>query len=800
MKRVALFVVSRPKLIISVTLAVTAFFSTALLIRGIHFDSAPETLARHDEDFHFFRQTQVTFQEESVLIVALEAEDIFTREVKARLDAVTARLASLSGVASALSLSNLTTVNGEEGGIVIEKVLPPDASTERLQERKPAVINDPLYARHYVSPDGRTAAISVFLERRSVGEMRALAEEIEQVVQAESRGDLWLAGLPLMDAKGSRSMTRDMLLLSPAAALLCFLTFLFAFRSFWGAVLPLLALAMGLIWTIGFMGLLDKPITIATLTLPVVLLAVGSSYIFHVLNQYRLSMSALPADAGLRARGASWLDGLTFILPAVLFSGLTTVAGFGSHISSPVPAAKDMGLFEALGVAFILLITMFFVPAALTLLPPQALGRAASGETGYARWMDGPLKQITALILFRRRTVLVISVVVTLLMGAGVYRMRVNTDYLKSFPRQSDVPQTAARLHETLAGASVVQVVLQGEKGAVHDPAFLQAVDSFEEFARRQNGVDAALSVTDIVKKLNRALPGNPGEMNYTIPQNRARLRSIFDDYLAQEESLRKFVGPDASSALIILRSNLFGSDELRALSDSLEQWKAQHLPVGVSARVTGPFILLNNASDDIAESQASSLVIALLTIYLMMVLLFRSALIGMLALLPNLLPIVGYFGFLGWTGISLDITTSLVAGSVLGLAVDNAVHIIRRYRQSVAERESQPQRDEGADEGWAMWVTMRRTGKPTALANLMLVAAFSIFTLSSFNPVRTGGLLWALTIFACLIADLFFLPALMKSKWFAAATTAGPWRRIDKNSGAVATGTPMHTEEVGNR
>jgi predicted RND superfamily exporter protein len=185
---------------------------------------------------------------------------------------------------------------------------------------------------------------------------------------------------------------------------------------------------------------------------------------------------------------------------------------------------------------------------------------------------------------------------------------------------------------------------------------------------------------------------------------------------------------------------------------------------VGTSARPTGSSVLLNDASDAIAASQTSSLDIALVSIYLMMVILFRSFATALLALIPNLLPIICFFGFLGWTGIYLDITTSLVASAALGLAVDNAVHTIRRYRQCLNDRDAAS--DES--EGWAMWLTLLRTGKPMVLANVMLTAAFLIFVLSSFVPVRTAGLLWAVTIMACLASDLIFLPALMKSWPFA--------------------------------
>ena len=196
----------------------------------------------------------------------------------------------------------------------------------------------------------------------------------------------------------------------------------------------------------------------------------------------------------------------------------------------------------------------------------------------------------------------------------------------------------------------------------------------------------------------------------------------------------------------------------------------------GNRARATGSIILLNDASDAVAASQSSSLAIALITIYLMMVVLFRSFSTGLLALIPNLLPIVFYFGFLGWSGTALDITTSLVASAVLGLAVDNAVHMIRRYRQSVAERQqvSDPRCSACNVLGDAMRMGYvadeLRTGKPMVLANFIADRGVSCFRAILVCAGAIAGILWALVHWGCLAADLILLPVLMKSKLFARA------------------------------
>ena len=795
MTQPAKFVVSHPKLIIAATLAITIAYLAIIITRGVAFDGSPEKLARNDEAYRFYNETRAIFGDDKVIIVALTTADVFTPNFIDRLDRLTNKLAAIPGVDQALGLTNVKAIRREDGGVSVGPLVDPgrvrQTDPSEINRLKHEVTGDPLYARHYVSTDGKTAAIDVFLKSLGEAERRAVAEEVERVAKSEANGDeVLISGVPIVDARGVQSMVRDMVVLSPIAAVLCFGVFLSAFRSYWGAVLPLFALIAGLIWTLGLMSLLRWPITLATLSLPTTLMAVGSSYIFHVLNQYRVSMSALGPHHDSEAERSAWLGGLSFISPAVIVSATATMAGFGSLASSAVPTARDMGIFEALGVLALLVLTVAFIPAALSLLPRDALGEAGPQRKDYATWLNALLVNITALILFRRRSVLVVTVALTLLLGAGAIWLQVNTNYLYIFPKHSETVRDAEKIQQRLAGAGTVQLVVSGSPESVTDPVFLRAASSLEQFALGQPGVDTAVSVVDIVKRISSVLPSAPGQPANTadeIPGDPVRISTIFSDYLSQDESLSRLVSADRSRLVIILRVNRFSSNELKELTDRIDEWSVANLPEGVSQRASGSIILLNDASDAVASSQTSSLAIALVTIYLMMVMLFRSFSTGLLALIPNLLPIVCYFGFLGWSGTPLDITTSLVASAVLGLAVDNAVHMIRRYRQSIAERQHKSKTDDPhatvstTDEGWAMWLTLLRTGKPMVLANLMLIAAFLVFVLSSFVPVRISGILWALGIAACLAADLVFLPVLMKSKLFARAALGEElWHSLD--------------------
>jgi predicted RND superfamily exporter protein len=799
-------VVSKPRLIIATALSVTVLMAAAIVIRGIKFNGSLETLIQKGGDQEFYNKVRSTFGDDHVIIVGLTTGDVFTSDFIKRLDRLTSDLDAVKGVTETQSLANIKAVRRADGGLVLERLIPRDADDAVLSRLRAEVTHDPLYAKNIISEDGRTAAINVFLAPLDEVQTRRVAEDVERIARSESAGDeLLLAGVPIMDARGIHSMVRDMLVCSPVAALMCLVVFFLAFRSFWGAVLPVSALLMGLVWVLGVMSLLGTPITIATLSLPTTLMAVGGSYMFHVLNQYRISTAELtqrrqaggrqapsrrtakrqpgdgPAQVGADARPAqraAWHCGLGFIGPAVLVSGLATMAGFGALASSSIPTVRDMGLFETGGVLAMLMLTLTFIPAVLMILPCGSLGGVGSASRGRSRAFSRMLQNVTALILHRRPAIWAGTIILTVLIGAGLLRLVVNTDYLKIFPRSSETVQSAQKLHERLAGAAPVELVVSGRPGSIYDPSFLNGVESLEQFVRSRPDVDSAISVVDIVMRMNALLDSKAGAAD-SIPSDRGRVESIFRDYLSQEKSVSRLVdlGGSGSDAVVVLRTNVFSSRDLKRLVTELDKWSRENLPAGMTVRATGSAILLNAASDAVGASQVSSLAIALTSIYLMMVVLFGSLVVGAIALIPNLLPILGFFGFLGWTGTPLDMTTSLVATAALGLAVDNAVHVIRRYRQCSGECR---------DEGSAMWQTMLRTGKPMILANVMLIAAFLIFVVSSFVPVRLAGVLWAVTITGCLAANLFFLPVLMKCKPFAKAalgrsrTPAGSASEVD--------------------
>ncbi|MBO0797951.1 MAG: MMPL family transporter, partial [Blastocatellia bacterium] len=445
---------------------------------------------------------------------------------------------------------------------------------------------------------------------------------------------------------------------------------------------------------------------------------------------------------------------LRFITVPVVVSALTIIAGFLSLSFTHIPAVRTTAIFAATGAAFTMILSLTFIPAVLALLPRRAMefrvgltGKMCHNLGTTGRWATS------------HQTVLyLVTAVIVIVSLAGVKRINIDIDYFHFFKPSAETSIGLAQVNKRLSGAVTFEIIVDGRRpDAMADPKTLEKIAELQAFAEtlRESGgqgIDRTISVVDFVKHLNWAYHDNAQEQ-YNIPADRRTVEELLSD----RGQFHGFLSRDGRMARILIRSNLTGSHAMATVVDEIEKRGKQLLP-GHRVLATGTFVLLNRTSDQIAGEQVQSVTIALITIYLVLSLLFSSLRVGLTAIVPNLIPVLFFFGFMGWRGIALNLTTSLVASVVLGLAVDNSVQFIVRYCRVQAETATLRE---------AIIQSMRLSGRPIIYANIALAAAFAIFALSEFAPIATFGLLSAVTITGCLIEDLVLLPARLTSRIF---------------------------------
>ncbi|MBS1808896.1 MAG: MMPL family transporter [Acidobacteria bacterium] len=748
-------IIHRPWLVIIAVILLTVFLGSGLR-HGLELNVSPllfvEEHSREREDYDSIRKS---FGDDLVLVVAVESDDAFAPANLAKLRTLHQQIEKLKGVAEIISLSNAPFARSNAEGATLEKLVPDlqGIVPARLAEARQIALNDKLFVGQIVSQDGKTAALNIlFRPELSTDERYQLTSQIYDLAKQAGFNQAFFAGDPFSQWRGVETLRRDLTLFLPLTLVLVAFLLWLCFRSLVAVVLPLLTVGIGLLWVFGLMGHIGAKFTILSLMLPTVLLAIGCSYVIHVFNQIALEQSRSKDARELNSRFRILNQALSFISLPVIVSALTIIAGFLSLAFTRIPGIKGTAIYAALGATFTMVLSLTFVPAVLAVMGEKAV-RLNCGLGGQ---LISGLEKTGRLAVSKEKLLYLVTGLMCLLSIVGIFRLIIDVDYYGFFKPGTEAAIGSVEIGKRLAGAISFDVIVEASKdGALETPQVLARIEELQSFAESASR-GQALSVVNFIKHGNRAFHNNDPKF-YALPTDEKIVRELMSD----REQLRKFITDDGKRARLLVRSPLTGSAAMSKAVHSIEA-KGRDLLPEFRVYATGTVALMNRTSDMIAREQLQSVTIALLTIYVVLSLLFKSWRVGITALVPNLLPVLFFFGYMGWSETPLNMTTSLVASVVLGLAVDNAVQFIVRFRSI------QPHHASVRD---AIVESMRLSGRPIIYANIAIAAAFAVFSLSNFWPVATFGILSAITILGCLVEDLVLLPARLTSPIFRATS-----------------------------
>ncbi|MEE8559009.1 MAG: efflux RND transporter permease subunit, partial [Myxococcota bacterium] len=505
----------------------------------------------------------------------------------------------------------------------------------------------------------------------------------------------------------------------------------------------------------GAMALLGKDLNIITLVLGPMLICVGSVYGVHVTAQYEV----ISTEVDTPERAA--LQTLEYTRTPVLMAGFTTCVGFGALLLAKVQATTELGGFSVLGVAAVTLLSLTGVPATLALLPLERPGGAEGGPLYAHRTrlsarvgaaIDRGLDTVARWNIRHPGRLLIFWSLVTIVAALLIPRIVIDTDYLTVFDSDSRVRTDFAAVNRLMAGAIPIYVVFEGQgEGAFRDPEVLHAIETVQRELELIPGVSQTLSMVDFVRLVNRAFEGG-APYEDRIPSTRGGVSETV--FAVPKEKLRRFATSNHSSANLVVRTGRLGSAAMRELESAIHEAVARvPLPPGIRYAVTGNAILMNRSADGIAGNQFNQVGFATVTILILVCLVFRSVRIGLIAMVPNIVPVLLFFGALGAGASSLSIATGLIGSIALGIAVDDTVHFLGTYHRA---------RISGRGPEEAVAHTVRRVGRPIVMTSIMLIVGFLVLLVSGFVTLREFGYLTAMTMAICLSTDLALLPALL--------------------------------------
>jgi predicted RND superfamily exporter protein len=571
------------------------------------------------------------------------------------------------------------------------------------------------------------------------------------VVARHDRPDfrIHMAGGLVLEDRLNEEMQNDVKVFMGMAVGLILVVLYIVFRRISGVFLSLVVVALALGSTMGMMALLDVPLSLTTEILPPFLLAVGVCDAVHILAIFYQQLG----------RGVTREDAIAFSLRhcglAVLMTSLTTAGGLMSFYAAEVAPISQLGFIAPLGVMLALVYSVVLLPALLAVVPLRP-ARAAPLTRNI------PLQRLLhgcgVLAIRRPWPVAGVWALALLLSALGASRLRFSQDELLWFPEDEPIRQATALIDRDLKGVMSLEVVLDtGAENGLHSPALLRKIEKvyLANGSVKQGAlfIGKTTSVIDILKETHQALNENRSRF-YAIPDSRqlvAQELLLFEN--SGSDDLEELVDTQFRQARISMKVPWVDSMLYPAFLEKIETQFETLLGDGAQIRVTGLSALLSRMFSNLIVTMGRSYLLAFTIITPLMILLLGSFRRGFLSMVPNLAPVIAILGIMGWSNVPLDITSILVGGIIISLAVDDTIHFMHGFNRIYRET---------ADPERAIHETLQTTGGAMLFTSVVLSAGFFIFVLGYMKNVSTFGALAGFATIMAFLADVTLAPALM--------------------------------------
>lgn len=739
-------VLDHPRLVLGILALITVIMGA--FASRIQFNFTIEQLFSHHDPLveRFLRFREEFSGIDNVIMLIYDCDDPFSYENLQLNRKMVSELSVIEGISSVKSLTNLElfTAGGDYllrpvfGGI--------PQSEDSLAMAKQQIMGSSLVRNYLISDDGQTAAIIVEINRNN--NYHQERKRILKAIDEKQKLVSWSwhqAGLPVIRTRYVQYMVSDNVrfILPVLGIIVLFLVLLF--RSWAGVLLPIITVTMADIWTLGFMAALGIKINIVSYLIPTLLFIVGIGDSIHFLVKYYGSFQQI----GHRRKAL--FQSIKKIGTAIFLTSLTTAAGFGALGSVNIQIVQEFGWVTATGIFFAFIISVLFIPTILLVLKPTPQRKMEAYSRGFRVRI---VQKIIQLVRVYPKGIIITGILITIISVVGALQMNPHSKLLEDL-RPGDKLLDDMKVAEDRMGAVLPIEIIVNVEGSdiyadIQDPRVLEFVDTLETYLRSIPEMGKTASVVDYLKEINQAMYDGD-QAHYRLPEKREVIAQYMLLYEGEFETL---MNVDYTKLRIAAQIRDIDSRRSTEMENEIYAFIDQHVPQELKVEVTGTAFLALRTNNYLVRNLFNSFIIAFIVITVVMILLFRSIKIALLSILPNVIPMVIMAAVVGYFKIPLRAPTAMTFAIAFGIAVDNTLHYLTRYRMELSEVNQHYRQANDA--------TLLSTGVAIMSTTGILVAGYLVMTFSKFVPTVQFGLLSAITILTALVADLIFLPALL--------------------------------------
>ncbi|MDF1882536.1 MMPL family transporter [Sulfurimonas sp. SAG-AH-194-C21] len=776
LQKMGISITNNPKKVILFILILSIFFISNL--PTITIDTSTEGfLHKQDPALVRYEQFKEQFGQDEKIMVVVEAKDIFAldtlKDLQKLHNALNNNVPHLNDINSLINARN---TRGEGDQLIVEDLFDTFPTNElELAKLKKIAVNNVMYQNLLFNEahtfttlilepsayensnngdelDGFGEEVSdeklEFLSDPSKSEMVRAADAIAKEFNKEGF-KVYIAGSLAVNDYNKQAVQHDMQKFVKLVLLMMMIFLFIVFRRMSAVFLPIFIVLLSLLVTVGIMALVGTPITIPTQILPSFLLAVGIGAVVHLLSMFFKEFNAKgqKKEAIVYSLGHSGL--------AIIMTSLTTAAGLFSFSTAEIAPIADLGIFAALGVMIALVNTIVLLPALLSVLP---LKPAKEKHQARSLIMDNFLLSIADFGITHSKKIVGVSFIIAVTFIYLALQVPFKHDPLSWQPDDSPIKISTYRVDHELRGSVTMEVIIDTKvENGLYDSALLTKIDTLvheaEQLRTDKHFIGKGWSVAEVLKEIHRGLHENKEEY-YRITKNDAL---IPQEFLLFENSgsddLEDLVDSQFSKARLTFKLPWMEAGEYTEISDKLTTLLQEGLGDDVEITVTGMVPLFQRTLVAAMDSMATSYALAFGLIAIMMIILLGSFKIGLVSMIPNVLPIIIVLGLMEILGIPLDMFTMLVGAIVIGLSVDDTVHFFHNFEMNHAK---------GLSTKEAIEKTMKGTGRALVATTIVLSLGFFVYMFASLGNLINFGLLTGTAILIALISDILLGPALL--------------------------------------
>lgn len=750
----AKFVTQRRWLVLGITLLAAGL--SFIPMNNIYYDNSNESyFVEGDPNLTAFNQLLELFGDVEYLsigVVAPESQtDLFTSETLTVIHELTEFLETRPEVTQVRSLSKYEYTHSDGGMLATDDLVEDFQSPTDLDEAREIIQGEPLALGSLITEDLRHTRVvarvryEVGSSQKKMSLMKSVREFIAEKEFAERDYPLYLSGQPVFTEQFEVLTKRDQAWINPTMAVLMIVILFISFRSVTGMLMPWAVIGTGIVLVTGIQGLLVWPHSVVESALVPALIIIGVGISVHVLVEfYHFRAKQLPPPQAAE-------EAIFHLWVPAFYTALTTAAGFLALGVTELVPVRQFAWLGAIGAMMLFLVAMTLMPALLSFIKPFSAKTRRVVETGKVSQLTSKLPAFTR--NYRKP--------ITLL-GAGLLaislwlipNIEVDSNFITYFKQDNPTRSDLNYFDRVYNGIQNIDLVIDsGEEGGIHSPELLQQVDQLQAWLEAQPETGAANSLVDFHKQINQALHYDDPDW-YRLPDSRemaAQFLLLYDNTGPDEDLTDAKDFYEQYLRVSIPIANMRSSETDQFLSRVQDHIDVEHPDLNVD--MTGSLVMYNAQDIYINQGMYRSFMVALVIIGLSFIVLFRSLKYGLIALIPSVVPILMTGSLLVLLDIPLNLGTMIVGAMTIGIAVDDAIHVMNRYLLA---------RRTGSNTHQAVTRAMTESGRAVVFTSIVLVSGFSVMLLGSFIPYIYTGMFAATIMALALLGDLIFLPALL--------------------------------------